>query len=68
MINLNGVLINMNEVRSVSRHYQITADPGLPWEYGAPRLHITFLSGDKEAIFFDTDKAVDMAFNKLENL
>lgn len=65
IINANGTLINLDNVCTLKRYYQITKEPGSVDKKDYFRFYITFLSGKAESIEFDSEEQMDHLFKQI---
>lgn len=66
IVNLNGTLVNTDNICTAKMYYQITRTPGEPEKKDYLRIHVVFIGGHKDSIEFDTKADMELAFTKLQ--
>jgi len=62
MVDLNGTLVNVDNICTAKRYYQTTKTPGQPDKKDYFRVYIEFIGGLKKTIEFDETEKMDSQF------
>lgn len=65
IVEINDTLVNIDNICTAKRYYQITKTPGQPEMKDYPRIYITFLNGKSETIDFANVEDMEVGYHTL---